>query len=61
MVLLEEFLGKLLGLLIKTGLSLIGKVFKPLVKSVLVLLGLTAEHHEQTELLKRTFLDQEQH
>ena len=41
MVLLEEFLGKLLGQLIKTGLSLIGKVFKPLVKSVLVLLGLT--------------------
>ena len=61
MVLLEEFLGKLLGQLIKTGLSLIGKVFKPLVKSVLVLLGLTAERHEQTELLKRTFLDQEQH
>ena len=33
---------KLLGPLLKTGLSLIGNVFKPLAKSVLIPLGLTA-------------------
>ena len=33
---------KLLGALLKTGLSLIGNVFKPLAKSVLIPLGLTA-------------------
>ena len=36
------FLGKLLGLLLKTGLSLIENVIKPLAKSVLIPLGLTA-------------------
>ena len=36
------FLGRLLGPLLKTGLSLIGNVPKPLAKSVLILLGLTA-------------------
>ena len=36
------FLGKLLGPLLKTGLPLIKSVIKPLAKSVLVLLGLTA-------------------
>ena len=36
------FLGKLLGPLIKTGLPLIESVMKPLAKSVLVPLGLTA-------------------
>ena len=36
------FLGKLLGLLLKTGLSLMKSVIKPLAKSVLILLGLTA-------------------
>ena len=36
------FLGKLLGPLIKTGLPLIESVIKPLAKSVLVPLGLTA-------------------
>ena len=36
------FLGRLLGKLLKTGLSLIGNVFKPLAKSVLIPLGLTA-------------------
>ena len=35
------FLGKLLGLLLKTGLPLINKVIKPLAKSVLIPLGLT--------------------
>ena len=36
------FLGKLLGPLLKTGLSLIKNVIKPLAKSVLIPLGLTA-------------------
>ena len=36
------FVGRLLGPLLKTGLSLISNVIKPLTKSVLVPLGLTA-------------------
>ena len=36
------FLGRLLGPLRKTGLPLIGSVLKPIVKSVLIPLGLTA-------------------
>ena len=36
-----EFLGKLLGPLLKTGLPLIKSVIKPLAKSVLISLGLT--------------------
>ena len=36
------FLGKLLGLLLKTGLALMKSVIKPLAKSVLIPLGLTA-------------------
>ena len=38
---LEGFLGRLLGSLLKTGLSLIGNVLTPLAKSVLIPLGLT--------------------
>ena len=37
-----RFFGRLLGPLIKTGLPLIGNVLKPLAKSVLISLGLTA-------------------
>ena len=37
-----RFLGRLLGPLLKTGLPLIGNVYKPLAKSVLIPLGLTA-------------------
>ena len=37
-----EFLGRLLGPLLKTGLPLIRNVFKLLAKSVLIPLGLTA-------------------
>ena len=37
-----EFLGRLLGLLLKTGLPLIKSVIKPLAKSVLIPIGLTA-------------------
>ena len=36
------FLGRLLGPLLKTGLPLIKNLIKPLSKSVLILLGLTA-------------------
>ena len=42
MVQLGRFLGRLLGPLIKTGLPLIKNVIKPLAKSVLIRLGLTA-------------------
>ena len=38
-----RFLGRLLGPLLKTGLPLIKNVIKPLAKSVLIPLGLTAE------------------
>ena len=38
----EGFLGRLLGPLLKTGLPLIKNVIKPLAKSVLIPLGLTA-------------------
>ena len=41
------FLGRLLGPLLKTGLPLIKNVIKPLAKSVLIPLGLTAQHQEQ--------------
>ena len=37
-----EFLGKVLGPLLKTGLPLMKSVIKPLAKSVLIPLGLTA-------------------
>ena len=37
-----EFLDRLLGLLLKTGLSLLSNVIKLLAKSVLIPLGLTA-------------------
>ena len=36
------FLGRLLGPLLKTGLPLMKNVIKPLAKSVLITLGLTA-------------------
>ena len=38
----RKFLGRLLGLLLKTGLPLIKNVIKPLAKSVLIPLELTA-------------------
>ena len=37
-----EFIGRLLGLLLKTGLPLIKNTIKPLTKSVLIPLRLTA-------------------
>ena len=42
MIQLEGFIGRLLGPLLKTGLPLIKNVIKPLAKSVLIPLGLTA-------------------
>ena len=42
MIQLEGFLGRLLGPLLKTGLPLTKNVVKPLAKSVLIPLGLTA-------------------
>ena len=42
MIQLGGFLGRLLGPLLKTGLPLIKNVIKPLTKSVLIPLGLTA-------------------
>ena len=42
MIQLEGFFGRLLGPLLKTGLPLIKIVIKPLAKSVLIPLGLTA-------------------
>ena len=42
MIQLEGFIGRLLGPLLKTGLLLIKNVIKPLAKSVLIALGLTA-------------------
>ena len=38
----RRFLGRLLGPLLKTGLPLIGNILKPLAKSILISLGLTA-------------------
>ena len=42
MIQLGGFLGRLLGPLIRTGFSLISNVIKPLAKSVLISLVLTA-------------------
>ena len=42
MIQLGGFLSRLLGPLLKTGLPLIKNVIKPLAKSVLIPLGLTA-------------------
>ena len=42
MIQVGGFLGRLLGPLLKTGLPLIKNVIKPLTKSVLIPLGLTA-------------------
>ena len=39
---LAELLGRLLGPLLETGLPLMKNVFKPLTKSILIPLGLTA-------------------
>ena len=49
-------LGRLLGPLLKTGLSLIGNVLKPLARSVLIPLGLTAAvSARDTAIQKKTY------
>ena len=49
-----EFLGRLLGPLLKNGLRLIGNVLKPLAKSVLTSLGLTAA--AETEFIRNVWI-----
>ena len=51
------FLGRLLGPLLKTGLSLMKNVLKPLAKSVLTQLGLTTAAASGTDTVfkKKTF------
>ena len=41
------FLGRLLGLFLKTGLPLIKNLIKPLAKNILIPLGLTAAASQQ--------------
>ena len=48
-----EFLGRLLGQLLNTGLSLIGNVLKPLTKSVLIPLGLRAAASARDETIHK--------
>ena len=49
------FLGRLLGSLLKTGLPLIGNVLKPLAKSILIPLGLTAASATDAAIHKKMF------
>ena len=51
------FLGRLLGPLLKTGLPLIGNVLKPLAKSVLIALGLTAAASATDAVIHKKCLD----
>ena len=51
----EGFLGGFLGPLLKTGLPLIGNVLKPLVKIVLLTLGLTAAAATDPAIHKKMF------
>ena len=50
------FLGRLLGPLLKTGLPLVKRVFKPLAKSVLIPLGLTAASATDVAIFKSIYL-----
>ena len=50
------FLGRLLGPLLKTGLPLIKYVIKPLAKSVLIPLGLTAATLEADAAIQKKIL-----
>ena len=49
-----RFLGRLLGPLLKTGLPLMKSVIKPLAKSVLIPLGLTAAAAADAEYIKKS-------
>ena len=54
-----EFLGRLLGPLLKTGLTLIKNVIKQLARSVLIPLGLTAEASAADAGIHKKFWDLE--
>ena len=58
MVKLGKFLGRHLGPLFKTGLSLIKNVLKASVKSVLIALGLTTAASTTDAAIQKRFLDQ---
>ena len=49
------FLGRVLGPLLKTGLSLTGNVLKPLAEMVLITLGLTAASATDAAIHKKMF------
>ena len=49
------FLGRLLGPLLKTGLPLMKNVLKPLAKSILIPLGLTAAAATDAAIHKKMF------
>ena len=49
------YLGRLLGPLLKTGLPLVGNALKPLAKSVLIPLGLTAAAATDAAIHKKMF------
>ena len=53
------FLGRLLGPLLKTGIPLIKNVIKPLAKSVLIPLGLTASASEADAGIHKKYWDLE--
>ena len=61
MVHLRGFLGRLLGPLLKTRLPLMTNVLKPLPKSVLVSLGLTAAASVADATIQKKVLDSVQH
>ena len=52
-----EFLGRCLGALLKLGLPLIANILKPLAKSVLILLGLTAAASVTDVAIQKKCLD----
>ena len=58
MILLGEFLVRLLGPLLKIGLPLIKNVIKPLAKSVLIPLGLTAAASAADAVIHKKSYDQ---
>ena len=53
-----RFLGTLLRPLLKTGLPLVGKLLKPLAKSLLIPQEKQQEHQQQMQLFLRKCLDQ---
>ena len=53
MIQLGGFLGRLIGPFLKTGLPLISNVIKPLAKSLLIPLGLTAAASEDAGIHKK--------